>query len=1162
VKGIRERLGLTQVGLAERLGVSFVTVSRWENGKVEPSGLALQRLRALAAPPKPPAEATNPVQRPDFLGDPNGVRLVVESERLSYGYLANPAFAIETSRIDPLPHQRIAVYEHMLPQEKLRFLLADDAGAGKTIMAGLYIREMIARRLVRRILIVPPAGLIGNWVRELRRFFGLEFTLVRGSDLREGNPFTRPDSGRVVCSLDTLAGISMFSRLQAADVEPYDLVVFDEAHKLSARQEPDLTIEKTDRYRLAEALAGISGDDPRWMLDWSARHLLLLTATPHMGKAFPYYALWRLLEPDTLGAFDAFAEYSHDRRRTHFIRRTKEEMVDLSGAPLYKPRHSDTLGFTLSQGTDSEQELYDRTTAYMRGFYNKAGILNASAARLAQSVFQRRLASSTYALLRSFERRLERLDEFIQQVRDGRLNDFQIRAALQHLRDPFESTADEDADETGREAHEADEDRLFRLIRSTSLQDLQTERREVDGLLALARRVLAKDQDAKFAALREVLLDERFRGQKLIIFTEHRDTLTWLRHQLEALGFTDRIAAIHGGLDFRQRESEVERFAMPVEQGGAQYLLATDAAGEGINLQFCWLMVNYDIPWNPARLEQRMGRIHRYGQKRDVFIVNLVATSTREGRVLGTLLHKLEDIRREMGNDKVFDVIGSVLDGVSMIDFMAEALTDEGANNVAAKFGGLLTKEQISSLEARRRQIYGDGGDVARELPRLRAITEREALQRLLPGYVRQFIMHASQVLDLRITGDLDAFFVLAPGRSGSVDPLWEILDHYPPEARTRLTVYRPSVGEPAIFLHPGEPVFESLRDIVRDRCGEAAMRGAAFEDPTTTEASVVFAVETAVLQRKSDSGGSGATTLESLLRLVRVTATGQVDSLPLEHLLLLRPADRFPAQHASLAMRASELQARALDYVDQQVARAAIEERRAALRESLYDRERELVRGYDFQAAELAAMRARLTEKVTQGQSALKPQLDRVKTRQRALDARRRRAVDEMRQEPDTLFPGPVRVLALALLSPVRSAAARESYDADVEHIAVELARAWEEACGAKVHDVSTPPKARAAGLTIDHPGYDLLAVYPSGEQRAIEVKGRAAGGQVDVSENEWARACNLRQGYWLYAAYDCASPMPRLIRVQDPFQALLVKARGGVLINESDIVAAGEPS
>ena len=1131
-------------------------MNRWENGKAEPSALALNRLESLRARPAQPQ--TSPAQQLDFLGDANAVRLLVEAERLSYGYLANPAFGIETSRVDPLPHQRIAVYERMLPQDRLRFLLADDAGAGKTIMAGLYIREMLARRLVRRVLIVPPAGLIGNWVRELKRFFGLEFALVRGADVREGNPFTQSGSDLVVCSLDTLAGASMFGRLQAPDVEPYDLVVFDEAHKLSARREPDLTIEKTDRYRLAESLAGIAGDDPRWMLDWSARHLLLLTATPHMGKDFPYYALWRLLEPDSLGAFEAFAEYGAADRLPHFIRRTKEEMVDLAGSPLYKTRHSDTLPFELSQGSDSEQELYDLATSYMRGFYNKAGILNASAARLAQTVFQRRLASSTFALLRSLERRHARLLELLADVREGRLTDRQIRAALQNVKDPFDATADEETGDAGRESHERDEDRLLALIRSTSLMDLELERREVAGLVDLARRVLARDQDSKFAALRETLLDPRFRGQKLIVFTEHRDTLTWLRQQLEALGFTDRIAAIHGGLDFRRREAEVDRFRLASDEGGAEYLLATDAAGEGINLQFCSLMINYDIPWNPARLEQRMGRIHRYGQAREVFIVNLVATSTREGRVLATLLGKLDEIRSEMGSDKVFDVIGSVLEGVSMLDVMAGALTDEGAERAAASLGGALTTSQVTAIEARRLHVYGDGGDVARELPRLRAANERETLQRLLPGYVRQFVANAADVLHLRIAGDLDGVFSLTPARPGASDPLLESLEHYPPEVRSRLTVYRPAVTEPAVFLHPGEPVFERLRAVVREQCGASARRGVVFEDPTATDASVVFAIETEILM--APDGEGRASTVESVLRLIRITSDGRAEPCPLEHLLLLKPASGFPPEHAALAMRAAELQIRATDYVADQIVSGAIAERRAALQHTLADRERALVRGYDFQAAELAAIRSRLGARVAQGKANLKPQLERVKARQRALDGRKLRALDSMCGEAGRLQPGSMRVLALALVAPSRSAETRAAYDQDVERLAMQLVRAWEEAAGAVVKDVSNPAKARAAGLDTDHPGYDLLATYPSGEQRAIEVKGRGAGGKVEVTDNEWARACNLRDKYWLYAAFDCATAAPRLIRVQDPFTALLVQQRGGVLINESAIVRAGQ--
>jgi SNF2 family DNA or RNA helicase len=338
----------------------------------------------------------------DFTTDPELVRVVAEGQRLASAHLFNPTFATEISLIDPLPHQRIAVYDHMLTQPRLRFLLGDEPGAGKTIMAGLYIREMLARRLVRRVLIVPPAGLVLNWENELKTLFGLDFRRVGGADCRAGNPFTGSSSDLILVSVDTLASDRPFARLQEPAVEPYDLCVFDEAHKLTADRQPDFTIRKTDRYRLAEALAGIPAGDSRWALDWSCHHLLLLTATPHMGKDFPYYALWRLLEPDVLSTVDAFNAYPADARRRHFIRRTKEELVNFEGKRIYPGRVSDTLSYELSSGEISEQALYDKTTEYIDHFYNRARILNRSAARLAMSVFQRRLASSTYAILRSF----------------------------------------------------------------------------------------------------------------------------------------------------------------------------------------------------------------------------------------------------------------------------------------------------------------------------------------------------------------------------------------------------------------------------------------------------------------------------------------------------------------------------------------------------------------------------------------------------------------------------------------------------------------------------------------------------------------------------------------------------------------------------------------
>ena len=628
IKNCRDAKGMTQAQFAELIGVSYATVNRWENGHSRPNKLAWRRVVEFekrlketvgtmrAVPDKKPS---SPLFM-DFAADPDAVSAVAEAHRLAYGHLFNPTFATETALIDPLPHQRIAVYKYMLRQAPLRFLLADDAGAGKTIMTGLYVREMLSRRLIRRVLIVPPAGLVGNWKREMRALFRLPFNIISGPDARAGNPFLGPESDRVIVSIDTLVGERMFGRLKEPLTDAYDLVVFDEAHKLSANRLPDFRVRKTGRYKLAEALAGAEVDDPLWELPWSTQHLLLLTATPHMGKDDPYYFLWRLLLPDMLLTREAFDAFPSESRQRHYIRRTKEEMVHLDGSPLYPQRHCDTLSYDLSQGPGSEQELYDKTTEYIQYYYNQARILNRSAARLAMGVFQRRLASSTYALMRSFERRKEKLDGLIEAILDGRLTEEELDRRQKHLDeldDTFETrTADEGAltgDE--REQDEEFENKALGGTVAVSLSSLLAERDKVETLLCFAWTRLETGEESKFEKLREVLRDPRYQEQKFIIFTEHRDTADFLVRRLEGLGFTGRVALIHGGLPYQERERQVELFRRSATEGGASYLVATDAAGEGINLQFCWLMVNYDIPWNPARLEQRMGRIHRYGQK-------------------------------------------------------------------------------------------------------------------------------------------------------------------------------------------------------------------------------------------------------------------------------------------------------------------------------------------------------------------------------------------------------------------------------------------------------------------------------------------------------------------------------------------------------------------
>lgn len=1180
IKRLRERFDLTQVRLASLLSVSFASVNRWENGQARPSNLAWRRIveaeqfgiEVLTAPTgdgragwsRETAAVYKLTPDLDFQGSADRVWIVAEGERLSNGHLFNPTFATEISAIDPLPHQRIAVYEHMLPQPRLRFLLADDAGAGKTIMTGLYIREMLSRRLIRRALIVPPAGLVGNWQRELRLLFGLPFQLVQGSDAEEGNPFVGPDSDLVIISVDTLASDRMFRRLQDPEVTPFDLVVFDEAHKLSAHRDADLYVRRTDRYRLAEAIAGASVDDQTWQLNWTAHHLLLLTATPHMGKDYPYYALWQLLEPYILATPDAFHKYPLEERGRNFIRRVKEEMYFLDGRPMYPQRISDTLSYDLIQGDVSEQSLYDRTSSYVQDYYNRARVLNRSAAQLAMSVFQRRLASSTYAVLRSFERRLAKLDGWIDGIRSGRITPAQLRAGQRELdRTPdilLTKTADEERPEEGREENELIDEQLIGGVVATTLADLETERRQVQELLDLARRVDVLGHESKFQRLAEIIREPQYRDEKILIFTEHRDTMDFLVRRLEGIGFAGQVARIHGGMPFDERDAQVEVFRKPAPSGGANILVATDAAGEGINLQFCWLMVNYDIPWNPARLEQRLGRIHRYGQKHDpVVILNLVAGRTREGRVLKTLLDKLEKIRKEMQSDKVFDVVGRVFEGVSIREYMELALTEDGTGEAQRRIEGTLTGEQVEALRQRERLIYGEGGDVRPHLTRLRAEIDREAYRRLLPGYVRRFLERSAPLLDIGIEGDLESLFNLTPAKPGAMDQLWPVFEMYDPELRDRLTLFRPQDPRAAIFVHPGEPVFESLRSHASSLFSSDALRGALFVDPAASKP-YFFHLALVSVERGVDTQFrefARPEVAESRLVGLIQAEDDRVESCGAERLLLLRGGTYLsPAAFPLLAQAATSRDVVTM-YAVEHIARPMAAGRRNRLLADLPLREDFLNRGFQYREAELAEQRARVSDKARQGDPEAKALLTRIRSQQTELAARRDSALAVLHREADLVGVGEVKFVAHALVMPSSDPEERKRYDEEIEAIGMRVARAHEETLGAVVLDVSRPELARAAGFG-DSPGFDLFSRRADGKELAIEVKGRARVGDIQVSENEWAKAYNLRDRYWLYVAYDCASANPKLIRIQDPFFRLLVRAKGGVIIDEQTILQA----
>jgi len=1160
IQNVRKNLGHTQKEFARLLDVPLGLLRSWEKGQSSPSPEYIQKIRDIQSSMQN-REEENPgykVPAIDFTGNAERVRLIVEGSRLSYGYLFNPTFATEISRIDPLPHQRLAVYEHMLPQTRLRFLLADDAGAGKTIMTGLYIREMLSRRLITRVLIVPPAGLVGNWEQELRRLFDLQFTIISGSEARHTNPFTEPSNDLMIVSVSTLCGDRLFAHLQNEEVKPYDLVVFDEAHKLAAYRDQDLRIHKTARFRLAEALAGVFIDDDRWRLNWSCQHLLLLSATPHMGKDMPYYFLWSLLEPNIFTSYEAFKNYTPEAKRAYFIRRTKEEMIDFAGQPIYPRREATTLGYDLTQGLVSEQTLYEETTSYIHDYYNSAVQLNRSAVCLAMSVFQRRLASSTWALLRSLQRRRVNLQTFVEELEGGNLP-LQYFRETQHnldtIKDTFESkTADEEeSPKDGKEENEGNEQDILRSTLANTLEELRRELSRVSELCQLAQQVFETVEDTKFEKVRELLRDERYSDQKILIFTEHRDTLDFLVTRLEGLGYADLIASIHGGMDYQRREEEVVFFRRPIEQGGARFMVATDAAGEGINLQVCWIMLNYDLPWNPARLEQRMGRIHRYGQKHDpVYIFNLVACNTREGRVMRTLLEKLERIKVELGSDKVYDVLGQLMEGISLQEYMRQ-LQEEDVEQV---FPDDLNKERVLELQQKDQLVQGGRDTIRGQLARLQQEMAQEKMQWLLPGYMRQFIEHAAALFQLDIEGSLEQTFRFHSTRAGGLQWLYRAIEHYPAERQQALTLYPYIERDESIFLHPGEPVFERIRDRINLVCAQEARRGAAFEDASTQHPYLYHLLEATIIRREDPAFPQlqQREILRKHLIAFKQYETQEIELCAVEELLRLRPLAQVPEMYLYFALHGEASRSQVLTFA-QHALSAEIGEN---YEHDFANKRAEAIElGFEYLEIDLLNRRARLQGKQSGANAALiRSELTKIEQHYASLTQRKVQTLAALRRESELIEVGEIIPLAHALVVPIVTT--EPHTDLDVEQRAMQVAMTFERGQGAEVFDVSNPANATRMGLS-SWPGFDVLAKYATGEQRAIEIKGRVGMGTIEMSENEYGKACTLRERYWLYVVFDCEKQYPRLIRVQDPFGKLVVRAKGSILIESRSIFATG---
>lgn len=544
---------------------------------------------------------------------PQEVIFHVWANHLYTMYVYEPFYASKKALIDPLPHQIDAV-SAIIGMNPVRVLLADEVGLGKTIVTGMVLSELLERGRISNALIVAPKAIVNQWIRELREKFGIEFVEITRENLHNVPKLA-------IISLDLAKKEDVLDLLSNIK---WDMLVIDEAHRLTVHPKGG-RVEYTLNYKMAEKLAQV------------IPNVVLLTATPHSGIRVDFAYRLRLLD---LGLFEEPDEVTEERLQTAtqrlMIRRTKEEVRSIDGKPLFPPRHTIRLPVYLS---DEEKAFYDAVANYVRKYYGRAG--KNRAVQLALIVLQRRVSSSIESGVKSLEKRLSRLTEVL--TKHLKIPEPRPELVEEYL---------EAVEELDEEKIEKIEEELASLTSARTLSELREEVEELKDILEHGKSLLNKP-DTKLQKVLEIIRTETNQKNKVIVFTEFKDTLNYLVRALTREGYV--VAYIHGGMGFEERRNQEE-----VLRGLAQVMVATDAAGEGLNLQVANVVVNYEVPWNPNRIEQRMGRVHRYGQKKSVRIYNVMLENTIEGRVLDKLFEKVEDIRRYLG-EKVYDVIGSIL---------------------------------------------------------------------------------------------------------------------------------------------------------------------------------------------------------------------------------------------------------------------------------------------------------------------------------------------------------------------------------------------------------------------------------------------------------------------------------------------------------------------
>ena len=1050
-------------------------------------------------------------ERPwSFDGDGTAFKLAVEAKRIDLAFLFDPMMAVHTSNVDPLPHQIAAVYESMLPRQPLRFVLADDPGAGKTIMAGLYIRELIMRADARRILIISPGSLTEQWRDELFEKFGLEFR-VFSRELEgatpSGNPFE--DLDHLIVRLDQMARNEELQDKLCS--ESWDLVVFDEAHKLSAHFFGN-KLEKTGRYRFAERIGA------------QTRHLLLMTATPHNGKDEDFQLFLALLDSDRF--YGKFRDGVHKVDTSDIMRRmVKEELVTFDGTPLFPERKAYTVNYDLS---DPESRLYQDVTGYVSTEMGKADQLDGQrrgSVGFALTSLQRRLASSPEAIYQSLRRRRERLEKRLREEKLG--NRTEILAQKN-----YEPVPEDDDDLSADEQENLEETLVDQATASRTIGELEIEIRILDGLVSQAADLVASKQDRKWDELSRILQDNDHtrekdgRLRKLIVFTEHRDTLNYLQRQIAGvIGNDQAVLTIHGGTHRDERKKAQEMFRSDPE---VRVLVATDAAGEGVNLQNANLMVNYDLPWNPNRLEQRFGRIHRIGQREVCHLWNLVAKETREGDVYHRLLRKLE-VESEALKGRVFDILGEVFENNNLKDLLVEAIRYGDRPEIREK----LWKQVDQALDHGNLLHILENQALAQEtmsparLFKVKEEMEKAEARRLQPYFVRAFFMQAFETLGGSIyRRENDRWEIthvpailrdrdrLITGRNRREQA--PVLRRYERVCFTKEAV-RPidQPGAPvAVMLHPGHPLMLAASDVLLEQHANLLRQGAILVDPADDgiEPTLLF-----LLTHEVKSGDGSV--LSKRLQFVRVrpdgsaTFAGWAPHLDLEP---LDPADR-PLLDALLkeTWLASGLDQRALELAAATLVpehfKEVAERRVTQVEKTLHAVHERLTKEIDFwsdrflklQDDSAAGKDVRLNlENVRRTLGDLEHRLE---SRKKDLLAMR-----HVTSATPVVMSGAL-VVPAGLLRQQRGESPPDAFTADaaararIEKLAMDAVRRTEEAKGHTVVDVSAQKC-----------GWDLTAYPPAADgklpvARHIEVKGRVKGAAtVTITRNEILYALN----------------------------------------------------